>query len=226
MPDLKHIVITGCTRGLGKALVDSYIKDGHQISGCGRSSEQIGLLQNTYPDHRFESLDVTDHAAVEAWSQSVTAEQGAPDFLINNAALMNQTAPLWEVEVADFTQLMDVNVNGVFYVTRSFLPAMIARGLGVIINLSSGWGRSTSPEVAPYCASKFAIEGMTQALAQELPAGLAAIPLNPGIINTDMLRSCWESEALGFESPAQWVQKAAPFILSLSHKDNGRSLSV
>ncbi|MEM1157697.1 MAG: SDR family NAD(P)-dependent oxidoreductase [Verrucomicrobiota bacterium] len=226
MTDGRHILITGCTRGLGRALVDIYIRQGHQISGCGRSAEQIESLQSAYPDHQFQAIDVADYAAVNAWAPTVIQSQGPPDILINNAALMNRTAPLWEVDVDEFSQLTDVNIKGVFHVIRSFLPAMIQHGSGIIVNLSSGWGRSTSPEVAPYCASKFAIEGLTQALAQELPAGLAAIPLNPGIIDTDMLRSCWEESAAGFETPEHWVQKAAPFILNLGPSDNGKSLSV
>ena len=80
----------------------------------------------------------------------------------------------------EFTRLVDVNVRGVQNVIRHFVPAMVAKRKGVIVNLSSGWGRSTSPEVAPYCATKWAIEGLTQALADELPAGMAAVPLNPG----------------------------------------------
>src|SRR5262249_21389378 len=78
---------------------------------------------------------------------------------------------------------------------------MIRRGAGVIVNFSSGWGRSTAAEVAPYCASKWAIEGLTRALAQELPAGVAAVPLNPGIIDTDMLRSCVGGDAGGYPAP-------------------------
>ncbi len=103
---------------------------------------------------------------------------------------------------------------------------MIKQKRGVIVNLSSGWGRSTSPGMAPYCASKYAIEGLTLALAQDLPAGMAAIPLNPGVIDTDMLRQCWADEASGFPNPKQWVKRAAPFLLNLSTKDNGQSLSV
>jgi NAD(P)-dependent dehydrogenase (short-subunit alcohol dehydrogenase family) len=83
-----------------------------------------------------------------------------------------------------------------------------------------------SPEVAPYCASKYAIEGLTQALAEELPAGLAAVPLNPGIINTAMLRQCWADTAASFPSPEAWAKVAAPFLLGLGRKDNGRSLTV
>ena len=80
---------------------------------------------------------------------------------------------------------MDVNIKGTVNVIRHFVPAMVERRRGVIVNFSSGWGRSTRAEVAPYCATKWAIEGFTQALAQELPPGMAAVPLNPGIINTE-----------------------------------------
>ena len=101
----------------------------------------------------------------------------------------NAGAPLWEVPGEEFDKLVDINIKGVARVIRAFVPAMVKRGSGVIVNFSSGWGRSTSPEVAPYCATKYAIEGLTLALAQELPHGMAAVPLNPGIIDTDMLRA-------------------------------------
>jgi NAD(P)-dependent dehydrogenase (short-subunit alcohol dehydrogenase family) len=103
---------------------------------------------------------------------------------------------------------------------------MVEAKRGVIVNLSSGWGRSTSPEVAPYCASKWAIEGLTKALAQELPAGMAAVPLNPGVINTEMLQKCFGSDADRYPAAQEWAKQAAPFILSLGAKDNGLSLSV
>jgi NAD(P)-dependent dehydrogenase (short-subunit alcohol dehydrogenase family) len=103
---------------------------------------------------------------------------------------------------------------------------MVARGRGVIVNFSSEWGRTTSPEVAPYCATKWAIEGLTRALAQELPRGLAAIPLNPGIINTDMLRTSFGDAAGRFPGARQWAERAVPFLLELGPKDNGKPLDV
>jgi NAD(P)-dependent dehydrogenase (short-subunit alcohol dehydrogenase family) len=103
---------------------------------------------------------------------------------------------------------------------------MVAQKKGVIVNFSSGWGRSSSPQVAPYCATKFAIEGLTQALAQELPEGMAAVALNPGVIDTDMLRSCWSDGAASYQKPEAWAKVAAPFLLQLGAKDNGRALSV
>jgi NAD(P)-dependent dehydrogenase (short-subunit alcohol dehydrogenase family) len=139
---------------------------------------------------------------------------------------MHKPAPLWQVPAPEFSKLIDVNVKGVANVIRAFVPAMIEAGHGVIVNLSSGWGRSASPEVAPYCASKWAIEGLTKSLAQELPAGMAAVPLNPGVINTDMLQKCFGPSASHYPTAQEWAEQAAPFILGLGPKDNGQSLNV
>jgi len=205
----KTIVLTGATRGLGRALLHEFTAAGHTVLGCGRST-----------------VDVRDADAVSKWATRVLDSHGPPDLLINNAALMNAPAPLWQVPAAEFDDVIDVNIKGVANVIRAFVPAMVARASGIIVNLSSGWGRSTSPDVAPYCATKYAIEGLTLALAQELPRGMAAIPLNPGVIDTDMLRQAWEDGAASYPKPEAWAKRAAPFILGFSEKDNGRSLSV
>jgi len=87
---------------------------------------------------------------------------------------------------------MRINVGGTACVLRHFLPMMIEAGEpAVIVNFSSGWGRSAAPEVAPYCASKWAIEGLTQAVAQEVPPFIGLVAFNPGIIHTDMLERCF-----------------------------------
>ena len=220
------ILITGVTRGLGRALAEWYIAHGHTVIGCGRSAEILNLRFTHPAPHDFAAVDVTEENKVALWAEKVLAVHGAPDLLINNAAVMNDPAPLWKVPAAQFNKLVDVNIKGVACVIRHFVPAMVERKTGVIVNLSSGWGRSTSAEVAPYCASKYAIEGLTLALAQELPSGMAAVPLNPGVIDTDMLRQCWADGAASYPKADAWAKVAAPFILSLGAKDNGRSVSV
>jgi NAD(P)-dependent dehydrogenase (short-subunit alcohol dehydrogenase family) len=221
------IVVTGVTRGLGRALAGEFITAGHTVVGCGRSGEGIIDLRFSHPAPQdFSVVDVTQMTKVELWADRVIGQHGAPDLLVNNAALMNHPAPLWQVPAAEFDRLMAVNVGGVANVIRAFVPAMIKRGKGVIVNFSSGWGRSVSAEVAPYCASKWAIEGLTKALAEELPKGMAAVPLNPGVINTDMLRQCWADGASGYPSAEVWAKTAAPFILKLGPKHNGQSVSV
>jgi NAD(P)-dependent dehydrogenase (short-subunit alcohol dehydrogenase family) len=156
----------------------------------------------------------------------VTGRFGSPDLLLNNAATINPNKPLWEVSAEEFAQVIDVNLKGVHLVIRAFLPGMIRRGKWVVVNFSSGWGRSTSPEVAPYCATKWGIEGLTASLAQELPAGLAAVALNPGIIDTRMLRSCFGEGAGSYPTPEQWAKVAVPYLASLSARHNGAALTV
>jgi NAD(P)-dependent dehydrogenase (short-subunit alcohol dehydrogenase family) len=146
--------------------------------------------------------------------------------LLNNAALINRNASLWKVSAQEFSDVIDVNIKGVANVIRHFVPAMVERKSGVIVNFSSGWGRSTDAEVAPYCATKWAIEGLTQSLAQELPADMAAVALNPGIINTDMLRSSSGGSASSFPTADEWAKKAVPLLLQLGPRDNGRPQSV
>lgn len=223
----KLIVITGCTRGLGRALVPKFVAAGHTVVGCGRSERHVAELAKQFPGlHAFAAVDVTDDSAVRAWAGLVLTTHGPPDLLINNAAVMNTPASLWDVPADEFDRLIDVNVKGVANVIRAFVPAMVARKSGVIVNLSSGWGRSTAPQVAPYCASKYAVEGLTKSLAQELPAGMAAVPLNPGVIDTDMLRQAWSDGASAYPKADEWAARTAPFLLKLTAADNGRSLSV
>lgn len=221
------VLITGVTRGLGRAMAERLIEGGHTVVGCGRSKQHTQDLAKTYGEpHRFDAVDVRSDADVARWAKDALASHGPPDLLLNNAAIVNRNAPLWEVSAADVDDLFDINIKGVINVIRHFVPAMIERKSGVIVNFSSGWGRSTSPEVATYCSSKWGIEGLTKALAQELPPGMAAIPLNPGIINTEMLQSCFGHSAHSFPDPDTWSQTAVPFLLKLGARHNGESLSV
>lgn len=223
----RTIVLTGVTKGCGRAMLERFLESGHTIVGCGRSKAQIEELKSQFPvPHRFDVVDVSSDREVAAWAKSVLKSGLIPDLLINNAAVMNRTAPLWKVPADEFQKLVDVNIVGAANVIRHFVPAMVERGTGVIVNFSSGWGRTTAPEVAPYCATKFAIEGLSKALAQELPAGMAAVALNPGIINTEMLQLCWADGAQAYPSPDEWSHAAAPFILKIGSNDNGRSLNV
>jgi NAD(P)-dependent dehydrogenase (short-subunit alcohol dehydrogenase family) len=223
----RTIVITGVGRGLGLAMTEKFVELGHTVVGCSRQKGHVERLAKRFgsPNH-FTAVDVADEKAVGQWAKEVLAKGGPPELLLNNAAAINDNAPLWEVPPEDFSRVIDVNIRGVFNVIRHFVPAMIEQGRGVVVNFSSGWGRSTSPEVAPYCATKYAVEGLTMALAQELPEGMCAVPLNPGIINTDMLQSCFGENAESYPTPEQWAQRAVPFLLKLGPRDNGKQLTA
>jgi NAD(P)-dependent dehydrogenase (short-subunit alcohol dehydrogenase family) len=223
----KIIVITGVTHGIGRAMVEEFIRRGHTVLGCGRSQKQIDALKEKFgKPHDFYSVDVSLDESVKSWASVCLTTHAPPDLLINNAGVINKNARLWEVGSREFSEVIDTNVKGTANVIRHFAPSMVKQKTGVIVNLSSGWGRSTDAEVAPYCASKWAIEGLTQSLAQELPTGMAAVPLNPGIINTEMLQSSFGGSANSYPTPEEWAKIAVPFLLQIGPKDNGQQLTV
>ncbi|CAN5590929.1 3-oxoacyl-[acyl-carrier-protein] reductase [soil metagenome] len=223
---MKTVLITGCTRGLGLEMARYFRGKGTRVLGCGRSPRQIETLASEFGEqHDFAEVDVSNDETVSSWALRIL-KSGTPDLLINNAAYIAPNAPLWDVTREDFDRVIDVNIKGVANVLRHFVPAMVQRRKGVIVNFSSGWGRSASSEVAAYCASKWAIEGMTQSLAQELPEGMAAVALNPGIIDTEMLRSCFGEGAGGYPKASAWIRLAGPFLEGLGPADNGGALTV
>jgi NAD(P)-dependent dehydrogenase (short-subunit alcohol dehydrogenase family) len=223
----KRIVLTGVSRGLGFALTERFVELGHHVSGCARSKTAVAAMRRRFgAPHRFATVDVTNDAAVRRWARAALAAHGDVDLLINNAGMMGRRAPLWEVTAREFAEVVDVNLMGVANVIRHFAPAMVRRRRGVIVNFSSGRGRKAGPEVAPYSATKWAIEGLTQAMAQELPKGMAAVALNPGYINTQMLKISFGDAANSYPAADEWSRTAAAYILQINANDNGQPLSA
>eukprot|EP00850_Spirogloea_muscicola_P008549 SM000045S16294 [mRNA] locus=s45:718132:719909:+ [translate_table: standard] len=262
----KVVVVTGVTKGLGEALALELASRGHTVAGCGRSEDKLEKLRSRLQGkHLFKAADVTSDKSVGEFCQAVIDTLGIPDIVINNAGCINANAKLWDVPIEEFHSVIDTNVKGTYHVIRHFVPYLVSKKGSVIVNLSSGWGRSTAAEasalaeslhplvlanlsaawssilcpllasvtvegwdaqVAPYCATKWAVEGMTKALAKELPPGVVAVALNPGIINTAMLQSCFGSSASMYTTPDQWAPHAANLILGISPLDNGASMTV
>lgn len=222
----KVVVITGATKGIGLSLTRVYAAHGWTVVGCSRSEEGVASLAKELPSpHFFSVVDVSRDDQVSKWAQEVIKKYGAPDTLFNNAGVINRPANAWEISAQEFDNVIAVNVMGPANCIRHFVPAMIKRGQGLIINMSSVWGRQADTEFAPYCASKFAVEGLTKCLAQELPKGLIAVTLDPGGVNTEMLRKAIGS-GYDFPTPEQWIVKAFPFIMQISSQDNGKTLIV
>jgi len=225
--DGRTVVLTGATRGLGRALALRLAELGHTVLGCGRSAggvEELSSLLGTA--HDAAAVDVADPAAVQAWADRLFTLHSPPDLVIHNAGRINANTRLWEVPVEEAAAVLDTCVKGAFHVARAFLPVMLARGSGVVVNVTSAWGRTAEPEIGPYCAAQHALEGLTRSLAQELPLGLAAVAVNPGLVHTALLESCFGRAALTYPGPERWAARAAPFLLGLGPADNGKSLTV
>ncbi|WP_242244825.1 SDR family oxidoreductase [Bacillus cereus group sp. BfR-BA-01330] len=223
----KSVIITDVTQGLGRAMVDRFHELGWNIYGCGRSKDKIEELKKQYSKiHDFQVIDVSDSQQVNNWANYILNTHTAPDMIINNASIVNQNAQLWKITAQEFENVMNVNVNGVVNVIRAFVPAMVARKEGIIINMSSSWGREGEAELAPYCASKFAIEGITKSMALELPHGMAVVALDPGgSISTPMLKSCAPQYINESPTPETWSHKAIEYILNITIDKNGDSLT-
>jgi len=220
----KLVVISGCSRGLGRAMVLEFSSHGWKVAGGARTVDALDELKRRInTDSLFLPLDVTDPESVESFAKQVEDKFGSPDLLVNNAGLINQNAPLTKVSPDEFAAVLSVNLGGIHNMIRSFVPMMEKAGHGVIANFSSYWGQSTAPEVGPYCATKWGVEGLTRSLAQELPSGLAAIAFNPGVINTDMLQSTFGEQAHSYPSPQEWVVDAVNRLEALSPVDNGKT---
>ncbi|CAJ1940449.1 unnamed protein product [Sphenostylis stenocarpa] len=234
MKTAQTVLITGVGKGLGRALALELATRGHTVIGCSRSQDNLNSLQsqlsssNHSLNHLFVNADVRSNDAVQQLARLVMDKKAVPDIIVNNAGTINKNNKIWEVPVEEFEEVMDTNVKGTTNVLRHFIPLMIAanKGEGIIVNMSSGWGRSGAALVAPYCASKWAIEGLSKSVAKEVPQGMAVVALNPGVINTDMLSSCFGSSASLYQTPQSWALKAATLILNLSPADNGASLTV
>lgn len=223
MSESKKIVITGVTGGLGLALTQYLLSAGHQVFGCGRR-------ENPLPDaspasFHYAQLDIADAVAPCDWATIVQAENTI-DILVHNAGVIHDNAELCDISAEQLDAVIDINVKGTFHVLRAFLPKMIQLRRGVIVTLSSGAGRFGIPTLSGYCASKFAVEGLTQSLAKELPAPMAAIPLAPGMIDTAILRQNTSVDAAQQQKPDDWATRAGPMILGLNREHNGQSLDV
>jgi len=225
----RTVLITGASKGLGRALALELAKRGHTVIGCSRTHDKLSSLQSELSspeNHLFLNADVKSNSSIEELARAVVEKKGVPDIIVNNAGTINRNNKIWEVPEEEFDTVIDTNVKGVANMLRHFIPLMITRKQGIIVNMSSGWGRSGAALVAPYCASKWAVEGLTRSVAKEVPDGIAVVALNPGVINTDMLASCFGNSAALYQAPEAWALKAATMILNLTAADNGASLTV
>lgn len=184
----KSVLVTGSASGIGLGIVDRFLAEGARVAGFDLNQTRArGVLSITG--------DATDEAAVQAAVDRVIAEHGGLDVMVCNAGVI-AVQPVVEMELADWSRVMDINVNSVFLGSRAAARAMIAQGRGgVIINASSGAGRRGVPNLSHYCASKAAILMLTQSLAIELaPHKIRANCYVPGHIETPF----WGGIAEGF----------------------------
>ncbi|AUT75022.1 oxidoreductase [Paraburkholderia hospita] len=179
--------ITGASRGLGALMAKAAIADGNAVVATGRNAAAIAERLGESPAVLSVALDVTDEAQAKAAVKAAVEKFGRIDVLINNAGF-GLLAAVEESSDADVRRIYDTNVFGLLNVTRAVLPAMRKQRSGHVINISSIVGYQAAAGVGVYSSTKFAVEGITEALHAELkPLGIHATLIEPGFFRTDFL---------------------------------------
>jgi NADP-dependent 3-hydroxy acid dehydrogenase YdfG len=185
----KIALITGATSGIGKATTLLFAQHGLDLILCGRREDRLQELQQELSARvRVHTLtfDVRDRAAVETAIASLPANWQAIDVLINNAGNAHGLAPIQEGSVDDWDAMMDGNVKGLLYVSKAVIPGMVSRRGGHIVNIGSLAAKEVYPNGNVYCASKHAVDALTQGMRLDLnPFGIKVTGIHPGLVETE-----------------------------------------
>jgi NAD(P)-dependent dehydrogenase (short-subunit alcohol dehydrogenase family) len=215
--------ITGAAGGLGAAIARAALEDGHRVVATGRHMERLNATYSGFgPNVATLPLDVTNADQATAAVKEAIAYFGRLDVLVNNAGY-GQFGVFEENGVPDIQRQFSVNVFGVFNVTRAVLPIMRKQRAGYIVNMSAIGGFVGYPNLSLYSSSKFAVEGFTESLAQEIaPFGIKVTMVEPGFMRTNFLGA--QSVQFGggkIDDYAQYSALARRFVEDNHQKQSG-----
>jgi NAD(P)-dependent dehydrogenase (short-subunit alcohol dehydrogenase family) len=212
MSSPRTALVTGAGAGIGRAIALALAGAGHDIGvldiDTGAAEATAVAVRATGRSAQAAHCDVSDAASVERAVTQITGGLGAVDVLVNNAGIL-RTAPFLETSAAAWREVFAVNLDGAFHVSQAVLPQMVSRRSGCVVNIASWTGKKGVPNHAAYSASKFALIGLTQALAGEMAAhGIRVNAVCPGIIVDTKMREAAErlNEAQGLPDVATRVR--------------------
>ncbi len=221
----KTIIVTGSGRGIGKYIAKRLGKEGANIVVTGRVESDIAKVCNEINDDGGRAIfikgDVTKEEDVRDVINKTIQKFGKIDVLVNNAGVGLRKL-LWETRVEEFEEIMDVNVKGVFLYMKNIIPKMKE---GLIINISSGAGKEGIPTLSAYCASKFAVIGLTEAAAGEAGTNIKIVALCPGSVNTGMFKRMFPGERADRE-PEEVAENVADICIHAGKYRQGQSIEI
>ncbi len=185
------ILITGATSGIGEASAKLFSSQGYRVIIAGRRNDRLKALARLLTkEYNSEVLplcfDVCNRQAVDASIDSISPDWKQINILLNNAGLSQGLEPIHTCDIEDWERMIDTNMKGLLYVTRKIAPIMVARGSGHIINIGSIAGKEVYPNGNVYCATKFAVEALTQAMRKDLlEHGIKVTQVAPGAVKTE-----------------------------------------
>lgn len=192
----KRAIITGGSRGIGKAIVERLLKDGWQVCTCSRKEEDLKKLAEELGNPKFlytKACNVGDRDSANKFVLFCVEKMEGVDLLVNNASVLGERVSIQDYPEDVWEEVIKVNINGVFYITKYTLPYM-EKG-SVIVNMSSGAGKRPAPYWGAYAVSKFGVEGFSLLLAEELrDREIRVYALNPGATRTQMRAKAYPQE--------------------------------
>jgi NADP-dependent 3-hydroxy acid dehydrogenase YdfG len=219
----KVIVITGASSGIGEATAKLLAKNGASVILGARRAERLETIvkdiRSAGGTAEYQTLDVTQRSQLEAIVQLAQRQFGRVDVLINNAGVMPLSA-LDQLKVDEWERMIDVNIKGVLYGIAAALPIMKAQKAGQIINLSSIGGHAVSPTAAVYCATKFAVNAISEGLRQEVGGDIRVTVISPGVTESELADSISDEAARSgmqefrkISIPAEAIARAILFAI-------------
>ena len=222
----KSVIVTGSGRGIGEYIAKRLGREGANIVVTGRTTKDIEKVSEEINNEGGRSIfikgDVTREEDVKKVIHGTIKEFGKVDLVVNNAGI-GLKKYIWETGVEEFGELMDVNVKGVFLYMKHIIPEMKING-GLIINISSGAGKEGIPMLGAYCASKFAVIGLTESAAAEVN-NVKIVALCPGSVDTGMFKRLFPGEKADLK-PDDVAQKVADICTHPEKYRQGQSIEL
>jgi 3-oxoacyl-[acyl-carrier protein] reductase len=187
-------IVTGAARGIGRAVATRLASDGAKVAIADIDQEAASVAAGEIGNGAIPiRLDVTDE---EQWAMAVSLVEeslGPVSILVNNAGIAGRSAPAWELSYAEWRQVIDIDLGGVFLGCKAVLPGMTERAYGRIVNIASIAGKEGNPNAVPYSAAKSGVLGLTKAIAKEVAtSGVIVNAVTPAVIETEILRQVSE----------------------------------
>ena len=187
---MKHLLISGGSRGIGRACVELFAREGYKVSSLSRT----GTPDDAVSGVSYFKCDVKDPEQVAKSVSDAIAASGSIDVLISNAGIAI-SGLAQDFKYQDYRDVIDTNFGGLFNLTNAIIPHMVRQGSGVILAVSSMWGQTGASCEALYSASKGAVDSYIKSLAKELgPSGIRVNAVSPGAIETDMMKGFTEED--------------------------------